>query len=59
MVDLVSWMSSNFIKDVKNIDGKMKGRILQSLTIIIDDPVKVRGDTVQPLKYKRDCGVWK
>src|ERR1043166_6874884 len=41
-------MSSAFSRAIMGIDRKLQGRILEAVTNIVEDPLKVRGDTVKP-----------
>jgi len=42
-------MTNQFMKSIEGIDRKLKGRLLDALTYIIETPTTARGDTVQPL----------
>lgn len=42
-------MTSGFKKDVEKIDMKIRGRILEAIARITENPVLPHGDTVKPL----------
>lgn len=51
-------LTDQFIKDVKDIDRKLQGRILQAITNIVKDPTDQRGDTIKPLTSDLK-GLWR
>jgi mRNA interferase RelE/StbE len=51
-------MSSSFSKDIRKIDRKLQGRILEALNEITQNPVSVRGDTIKPLLGELE-GCWR
>ena len=57
----VTWsiaMPDSFTKSIKGLDKKLKGRILEALGKIAQDPVKEIGDTVKPLSRDKK-GLWR
>ena len=51
-------MSDAFIKNTKNIDAKIRGRILQAIANIVKAPIKKKGNTVKPLVGEMQ-GLWR
>jgi mRNA-degrading endonuclease RelE of RelBE toxin-antitoxin system len=51
-------LSSNFKKDIDKIDMKIRGRILEAISNITEDPVRLHGDTVKPLSGELE-GCWR
>jgi len=43
-------MAKGFIDEIRSIDRKLQGRILEALSAISLDPMTPVGDTVKPLK---------
>lgn len=49
-------MTKHFTKSLAKIDGKLKGKLLNAISEICDDPLTVRGDTIKPLMHDfKDC----
>ena len=51
-------MTDEFSKNIRNIDRKIQGRILEAINDIIKDPTSLRGDTVKPLTGNLN-GFWR
>jgi mRNA interferase RelE/StbE len=51
-------MSDSFIKNTRNIDAKIRGRILQAIANIMKAPIKKKGNTVKPLVGEMK-GLWR
>lgn len=48
-----SWlvgMSKEFLKAIQKVDRKLQGQILGAIAKIIANPMKLKGDTIKPLK---------
>ena len=43
-------MSNAFMKSIKSVDGKLRGRVLECLSQLTRDPMNPKGDTVKPLE---------
>ena len=49
-------MTKRFTKSLTKIDGKLKGKLLNAISEICDDPLTARGDTVKPLTHDfKEC----
>jgi mRNA-degrading endonuclease RelE of RelBE toxin-antitoxin system len=55
---MAAGMTEEFVTDIKNIDRKLQGRILEAITAVLEQPTTVRGDTIRPLdgEFK---GLWR
>jgi mRNA-degrading endonuclease RelE of RelBE toxin-antitoxin system len=51
-------LSDQFLKCIDRLDRKLQGRILAALADVSKDPLKVKGDTVKPLKHKTE-NLWR
>jgi len=56
--DWLIGLSAEFMKSIKRVDKKIKGRILEAIQLICKNPVALKGDTIKPLsdQYK---GLWR
>jgi mRNA-degrading endonuclease RelE of RelBE toxin-antitoxin system len=61
----VSWqknwlvaMTGAFLKDIRNMDRKLQGRVLQAISELCVNPASVRGDTIKPLSQDLR-GLWR
>jgi mRNA-degrading endonuclease RelE of RelBE toxin-antitoxin system len=56
-----SWVfgfTPEFEKSTKNVDNKLKGRILDAIQSLTNNPTDLKGDTVKPLVDKY-AGLWR
>lgn len=51
-------MSDDFLSSIASADKAMKGRVLDALATLSDEPLKARGDTVKPLTGEAK-GLWR
>lgn len=51
-------LSGEFIKSIKKVDKKIKGRILEAIQLISKNPTMQKGDTIKPLA-DRFKGLWR
>jgi len=56
--DLYIGMTTQFRKDIQNVDRKLQGRILQAISRILEKPTTAHGDTVKPLSASMK-GFWR
>lgn len=60
-VEKISWsvrFTTEFIKSIKNIDKKLKGRILEAVEKLSLEPCEMIGDTIKPLSDDLK-GLWR
>ena len=51
-------ISDDFSKNIKDIDAKIRGRILQAISKIVKAPLKSQGNTIKPLTGEKK-GLWR
>lgn len=51
-------MAKGFWKSMQKMDRNLKGRVLDAIRVITDNPIEPRGDTIQPLKGDNK-GLWR
>jgi mRNA-degrading endonuclease RelE of RelBE toxin-antitoxin system len=56
--DWLIGMSHQFIKDIRNIDKKLQGRILEAISELLSEPTTKKGDTIKPLQDDKK-GLWR
>jgi mRNA-degrading endonuclease RelE of RelBE toxin-antitoxin system len=56
--DWLIGMSHQFIKDIRNADRKLQGRILGAISEILIEPTVIKGDTIKPLQAEKK-GLWR
>ena len=56
--DWMIGLTTEFIKSIKKVDKKLKGRILDALGWLSKDPVTMKGNTVKPLTDEL-AGLWR
>ena len=56
--DWLIGLSVEFMKSVRRVDKKLKGRVLEAIQLISKNPVDQKGDTIKPLSDQHK-GLWR